>query len=264
LLKAIRTNSKGNPMTLDDHSHGSRPGSAGEHELQARYGTSSRALAFYNNQMLDFLNPLMREFIARQELVFIATADSRGDCDASIRAGLPGFVRVLDERTLIYPEYRGNGVMASLGNILENPRIGMLFPDFQVTTVGLHVNGKASILENDVVGASKVMTKSLQTDARMGDGRKPERWVQVHVEEAYIHCSKHIPLFEKLDKTIHWGTDNVAHKGGDFFKAKRDALAFRSRTATGDRPELDPAPAPDVAQPSLGGDAVNPPLRSEE
>ena len=57
-----------------------------------------------------------------------------------------GFVQVLDEKTLVYPEYRGNGVLASLGNILENPHIGLMFPDFYQSTVGLHVNGTARVL----------------------------------------------------------------------------------------------------------------------
>ena len=119
------------------------PGSEGEHGLQERYGTKKRAYAFYNKQMLDHLNPLMREFIAEQEMLFIGTADSHGECDCSFRSGLPGFVRVLNEKTLIYPEIRGNGVMASLGNVSENEHIGMLFVDFCESTVGLHVNGQA-------------------------------------------------------------------------------------------------------------------------
>jgi hypothetical protein len=59
-------------------------------------------------------------------------------------------------------------------------------------------------------------------------GRTPERWVLVTVEEAYIHCSKHIPLLQKVDKAIHWGTDDARHKGGDYFRTKtsrRKALA---------------------------------------
>jgi len=91
------------------------PGSKGEHQAQEAFGTTRRALTFYNKQMLVYLNPLMREFIARQEMVFIATADAQGACDCSFRAGLPGFVHVLDDTTLAYPEYRGNGVMASVG-----------------------------------------------------------------------------------------------------------------------------------------------------
>jgi predicted pyridoxine 5'-phosphate oxidase superfamily flavin-nucleotide-binding protein len=93
------------------------PGSRGEHALQSRFKTRGRAYAFYDRQLLDHLNPLMREFIGQQEMMFIATADVRGECDCSFRAGPPGFVRVLNERQLMYPEYRGNGVMASLGNM---------------------------------------------------------------------------------------------------------------------------------------------------
>ena len=83
------------------------------------------------------------------EMVFIATADASGDCDASLRAGSPGFLRVLDDRTLAYPEYRGNGVMASLGNLSENPHIGLLMIDFVEDLIGLHVNGRADVLDTE-------------------------------------------------------------------------------------------------------------------
>jgi len=59
-------------------------------------------------------------------MMFIATSDADGECDASFLAGPPGFAAVLDERTLAWPEYRGNGVMAGAGNILENPHVGIL------------------------------------------------------------------------------------------------------------------------------------------
>ena len=195
-------------------------GSRGEHDLQERFGTVQRALGFYNKQMLDHLNPLMREFIARQEMVFIATADAHGECDCSFRAGFPGFVRILDERTLVYPEYRGNGIIASLGNISENPHIGMIFVDFFESTVGLHINGKAKIVENSEFKKRPGLVQEILEDIERQRGRKPERWVLVEVEEAYIHCSKHIPLLKKLDKKIHWGTDDKVRKGGDYFKAK--------------------------------------------
>lgn len=196
------------------------PGSHGEHQAQERYGTTRRALAFYNNQMLNYLNPVMREFVSRQEMVFIATADAQGECDCSFRAGLPGFVHVLDDRTLAYPEYRGNGVMASLGNILENPHIGMIFVDFFRSTVGLHVNGRARVVDTQEVLARPDATPEMIHATRTTGGRRPERWIFVTVEEAYIHCSKHVPLLTKRDKEISWGTDDEASKGGDYFKAK--------------------------------------------
>jgi uncharacterized protein len=196
------------------------PGSHGEHLAQEQFGTTRRALAFYNKQMLDYLNPLMQDFITQQEIMFIATADAHGECDCSLRAGTPGFVQVLDDRTIAYPEYRGNGVMASVGNIMENPHIGMIFMDFFRHTVGLHVNGKAAVVENaELLTRNDVTTEMLEAIQTIG-GRSPERWILVKVEEAYIHCSKHIPLLKKMDKKIHWGTDDVTHKGGDAFQAK--------------------------------------------
>jgi predicted pyridoxine 5'-phosphate oxidase superfamily flavin-nucleotide-binding protein len=193
-------------------------GSEGERILQKKVGSENKASAFYDKQMLDYLNPYMRKFILKQEMVFIATADSKGECDCSFRAGKQGFVRVLNEKTLLCPEYRGNGVMASMGNILENSHIGMTFIDFFENTIGLHVNGKAKIVENDELLADK--TQASVANSIQEEGVAPERWIFITVEEAYIHCSKHIPHLQKLGKKIHWGTDKKAHKGGDFFKTE--------------------------------------------
>ncbi|EHI47310.1 hypothetical protein OPAG_04113 [Rhodococcus opacus PD630] len=98
---------------------------------------------------LDHLNPAMIDFLGRQELAFVAIADATGECDNSLRAGAPGFLHVIDSTTLAYPEYRGNGVMASLGNILENPHVGIMVVDFVDDLIGLHVNGSARIVEDE-------------------------------------------------------------------------------------------------------------------
>ena len=195
------------------------PGSDGEHELQEKHNTASRANAFYRHQVLGYLNPLMQAFVTKQEMMFVGTADRHGEADTSFRAGLAGFIRVLDQKTLAYPEYRGNGVMSSLGNIAENPYVGLLFVDF-ADKIGLHVNGRARIVENDeflrVVSASE----PVREDIPPATGRGPERWVVVSVLEAYIHCSKHIPRMQKINEEIQWGTDDARAKGGDYFKAK--------------------------------------------
>lgn len=183
------------------------PGSLGEHLFQQRQGSQSRAQAFYRKQMIDHLNPSMRIFLAEQEMFFLATADIRGECDCSLRVGEKGFLRALDSRTLLYPEYRGNGVYSSLGNVTENPHVALLVVDFLHHGIGLHVNGKASIRTHD--------------EKWSGGRQPPEFWVAIEVVEAYIHCSKHIPLFVKRPKTIDWGTDDVRKKGGDFFQAKK-------------------------------------------
>ncbi len=204
------------------------PGSNAEHALQETYGTSKKAAAFYKKQMLDYLNPEMCEFIAQQEMVFIASSDTKGECDCSFRAGLPSFIHVTGTRALAYPEYRGNGVFASLGNFSENPHIGMLFIDFFSSTVGLHINGTAKIVANEDICRQESLPDTIKQAIHLSGGQQPERWVFVHVEEAYIHCSKHIPLLKKLDKELHWGTDDELRKGGDYFKAKRCARPWGS------------------------------------
>jgi radical SAM superfamily enzyme YgiQ (UPF0313 family)/predicted pyridoxine 5'-phosphate oxidase superfamily flavin-nucleotide-binding protein len=211
---------------------GTRPGSRGEHELQERFNHVGRAYAFYDNQMLDQLNPLMQEYIARQPLFFVATSDSRGNCDCSLRAGRPGVIRVVDERTVIYPEYRGNGVMASLGNIAENPHIGIFFGDFTDSTVGLHINGTARMVSHDEMIAALAGRGELLAEVAEEGEQRLETWVRVEVEEAYIHCSKHIPLFEQLDKTVQWGTDDRQRKGGDYFRARYKHTSSKPPTPT--------------------------------
>lgn len=197
-----------------------RPASSGEQQAQQRFGTSTRAASFFAKQMLDHLNPTMQQFIGRQEMAFIATADATGACDCSFRAGTQGFVQVLDSKTLAYPEYRGNGVLASVGNILENPQIGMIFLDYFQSTVGLHVNGKARVLSPEEIASLPHIPASMVEATKLKKGRRPDAWIVVEVEEAYIHCSKHVPLLKRLDKQIDWGSDDDASKGGDFFKTK--------------------------------------------
>jgi uncharacterized protein len=197
------------------------PGSDGEHCLQERFGTALRARGFYNHQMLDHLNVRMQDFVRGMDMVFIATADSSGEADCSFRAGPPGFVCVFDERVLLFPEYRGNGVMGSLGNIAENAHVGLLFIDFCGGAIGLHVNGLASILENAALLRRQDLPGSVLDGLRESGGRRPECWLRVDVIEAYIHCSKHIPHMVRSSEVQQaWGTDDETRKGGDYFKAK--------------------------------------------
>jgi NAD(P)H-nitrite reductase large subunit/predicted pyridoxine 5'-phosphate oxidase superfamily flavin-nucleotide-binding protein len=205
------------------------PGSEGEHELQIKYGKSLQALAFYKHRVLDHLNSAMREFIAGQEMMFVGTADKNGNADSSFRAGHASFVKVLDERTIAYPEFRGNGVMSSMGNISENPHVGLMFIDFGKDRIGLHVNGSARIAEHDEFvrfmedrgAADTVLEDPVLANAISKDLGNLERWVIVSVDEAFMHCSKHIPLMQKIDHEVQWGTDDVRAKGGDYFEADR-------------------------------------------
>lgn len=190
-------------------------GSMGERLLQKIYGSDDRAQRFYDRQVYDHLTEKMQTLIRRQEMVFIATADAAGNCDCSPRFGKSGFILVLDNATVAYPEFKGNGVLASLGNIHENPRIGLLFVDFTESTVGLHVNGSAKICEVGDPLAPQYQDQEQDGEPVASRGLI-ERWVLVKVEEAYIHCSKHVPRLQKLEKSIMWGTDDPTAKSDDY------------------------------------------------
>jgi uncharacterized protein len=89
-----------------------------------------------------------RAFIEARDMFFIATADEHGTPQCSYKGGDPGFVRVVDDNTLAFPSYDGNGMYLSLGNLLVNPQVGILFIDFQ-RPKRLRVNGVASLHEDD-------------------------------------------------------------------------------------------------------------------
>ena len=188
------------------------PGSPGERALQDALGTRERALKFFQDQVSAVLTPRMQAFIGRMEMAWIATSDSSGHCDCSFRSGPPGFVRVLSDGVVTYPDYRGNGVMASSGNLLENPHIGMWFGDFDQELIGLHVNGRAAVLLPEQIRALDPELPEAEHP-----GRRPTHWVVVSVEEAYVHCRKHLPRLVGQPTARHWGTDSPRHKGGDFF-----------------------------------------------
>jgi predicted pyridoxine 5'-phosphate oxidase superfamily flavin-nucleotide-binding protein len=196
------------------------PGCAGEHLLQQTYGTAERAERFYRDQVLDHLNPEMIEFVGRMEMAFVGTADGGGECDTSFRAGPPGFLHVLDPKRVAYPEYRGNGVLASLGNISENPHVAVLMIDFVRDLIGLHVNGRASIIDD-----AELRGVHPDLPAATVRGRTPERWIVVAVEETYVHCRKHIPRLEPVSRDRDWGTDDMKRKGGDYFNARARQVA---------------------------------------
>src|SRR3954463_5671715 len=89
-----------------------------------------------------------REFIERMDMFFLATADAAGRPQCSYKGGEPGVVRVLDERTVAFPNYDGNGIFLSMGNLAVNPHVGLLFVDFVSGRPSrLRLNGIASVDE---------------------------------------------------------------------------------------------------------------------
>lgn len=184
------------------------PGSTGEHDLQESFETRERAERFYEEAMNDHLTDRMQKFIPKRIMFFLATTDANGETDCSPRFGPVGFVNILDADRLCYPEYRGNGVQASLGNMTENPYASLLFIDWWDTTVGCHVNGHVELHD----------TMAEATDPAGIDRRKI--WVELHVEEAYIHCAKHVPKLSITEFDPPWGTDDRDAKRAGYFVTK--------------------------------------------
>ena len=126
----------------------------------------------------DRLNALTRKFIEASPFVCLATSAKDGTCDVSPRGDPPGFVHVLDERTLLLPERPGNRLADSLRNVLRNPHVGLLFV---IPGVGdtLRVNGRASIVTDEELLAGCAV-----------EGRVPRLGFLIDVEQVFTHCSK--------------------------------------------------------------------------
>lgn len=134
------------------------------------------------------INAAMKRFVEDQSFFFIATANDKGQCDASFRSTEPGLdgiqqpsVHVPDPNTLIFPDYSGNNLFNSLGNILVNPNIGMIFINFE-RAVRARINGKAEIVER-----VKAYSDTWST---------AHRYIKVTVEQAYWNCPQRIPILK--------------------------------------------------------------------
>ena len=121
---------------------------ADSRSLQDRFDTRRLADRIEERLVSDTIDDGDREFIERLDMFFLATADEEGRPNCSYKGGEPGFVRVLDEHTIAFPSYDGNGMYLSMGNVLRNPEVGLLFVDFQQQK-RLRLNGVASIAEDD-------------------------------------------------------------------------------------------------------------------
>ena len=116
----------------------------GSRELQDRFDTRRLADRIEERIVRDHIDADDRAFIEARDMFFIATADEEGRPQCSYKGGDPGFVRVLDERTIAFPVYDGNGMFLTAGNMLVNPSVGLLFIDFEGRK-RLRLNGIASV-----------------------------------------------------------------------------------------------------------------------
>jgi hypothetical protein len=127
----------------------------GSRELQDRFDTRRLADRIEQRLVTDSLSESDCAFIAARDMFFLATTDEHGQPACSYKGGDPGFVHATDARTLVFPNYDGNGMFLSMGNVLANPHVGMLFIDFvSARPSRLRVNGVASIDAEDPLLAS--------------------------------------------------------------------------------------------------------------
>jgi hypothetical protein len=167
--------------------------------MSSSYGEGPRALQdrFDTRRLADRLDekflshPVIgaddRAFIERMDMFFLATADAEGRPQCSYKGGDPGFVRVLDEHTIAFANYDGNGMYLSMGNLLDNPHVGLLFIDFTAARPSrLRLNGNASIDASDALidhypGAQFIVT--------------------VHATQVFPNCPRYIHRMALIERS---------------------------------------------------------------
>ncbi|MCX7098215.1 MAG: pyridoxamine 5'-phosphate oxidase family protein [Methylococcales bacterium] len=147
-----------------------------QQHLQDQHDT--RKLADRLGQMIvePQINPQHQGFIESRNFFFLTTIDHRGYPTCSYKGGNPGFVRVLDPQTLAFPSYDGNGMFLSMGNILGNPKVGLLFIDFEHPH-RIRIHGDASISANDPL---------------LVDYPEADMIVRISISEVFINCPRYI------------------------------------------------------------------------
>ena len=153
------------------------------------------------SKIADRLNALTRKFIERSPFVCIATARPDGGLDVSPRGDPAGFVRILDERTLLMPDRPGNRIADTLTNLLADDRIGLLF---LIPGVGdtFRVNGRASIVDDPELLAPSAV-----------EGKVPTLGILVSIEEAYTQCAKALIRSDLWNAERHVDRDELPSPG---------------------------------------------------
>jgi predicted pyridoxine 5'-phosphate oxidase superfamily flavin-nucleotide-binding protein len=159
----------------------------GNRKLQDRFDSRRIADRLQQVTLHDRFTDGDRAFIARSSLFFLATADAEGQPDVSYKGGVPGFVRVVDEQTLAFPDYDGNGMFKSLGNILVNPKVGLLFIDFE-NPDRMRVSGTASVAPDDPLLAEFPGAQSI---------------VRVRAERIFPNCPRYIHRMQVLEHSVY-------------------------------------------------------------
>jgi len=164
-------------------------------QLREELGTPSRTA---RSKIENYLVPFVKNFIARSPFAVLATSDADGNCDASPKGGRPGFIKVVDDHTLLIPDLGGNRLFQSYANVEGNAKAGLVFmiPGQDIT---VRVNGSVDTVDRDEVGAMGVEPEVYRAD-------KNTNMVQgllLRVDESYFHCARSM-MFSDL-----WNTHNI-------------------------------------------------------
>jgi uncharacterized protein len=157
----------------------------GNRELQDRFDTRRLADRFEERIVADAIDDEDRQFIEACDMFFIATVDDRGWPTCSYKGGDPGFVRVVDPQTIAFPNYDGNGMYLSTGNMLRNPNVGLLFVDF---------------------GAAKRLRLNGTSEVRFKDPLLPtypeaQFIVRINVREVFPNCGRYIHRMQRVERS---------------------------------------------------------------
>jgi predicted pyridoxine 5'-phosphate oxidase superfamily flavin-nucleotide-binding protein len=157
----------------------------GSRELQDRFDTRRLADRLDEVKVRETIGESDRAFIESCDMLFLATADAEGRPDCSYKGGEPGFVRVLDERTVALPNYDGNGMYRSWGNVLVNPHVGLLFISFERGR-RMRLNGEASVSEDDPL---------------LAEYPEAQFVVRVRAREVFPNCPRYIHRYELVERS---------------------------------------------------------------
>ena len=155
----------------------------GSRQLQDRFDSRRLADRIEAKLVSDTIGPDDRAFIEARDMFFLATADEEGRPNCSYKGGDSGFVRVIDDRTIAFPNYDGNGMYLSMGNVLKNPNVGLLFIDFEGRN-RLRLNGVASIDDQD---------------PHMADYPEAQFIVRVRAQEVFPNCPRYIHRMREVE-----------------------------------------------------------------
>ena len=157
----------------------------GNRTLQDRFDTRRLADRIEERLVHDTLDDDDRAFIERMDMFFLATADEHGRPNCSYKGGDPGFVRVVDEHTIAFPVYDGNGMYLSAGNVLANPQVGLLFIDWERRR-RLRLNGVASIDRDDPL---------------LPEFPRAQLVVRVRATEVFPNCPRYIHHMQLVERS---------------------------------------------------------------